>query len=46
MFYVKAFVWRKCKKDGRKGARARNLRQTRFLAKEDVKKLNTMGFVR
>jgi hypothetical protein len=46
MFYAKAFVWRKCKKDGRKGARAKDLRRTRFLTKENVKKLNTMCFVR
>ncbi len=46
MFYAKAFVWRKCKKDELKGARARDLRRTKFLAKEDIKKLNTMCFVK
>ncbi len=46
MFYAKVFVWRKCKKDERKGVKARDLRRTRFLAKENVKKLNTMCFVR
>jgi len=35
-----------CLKEMQKGIGARDSRQTRFLAKEDVKKLSTMCFVR
>jgi len=45
-FFADALCKGFCVEEMQKGVGAKNSRQTRFLAKEDVKKLSTICFVR